>query len=203
MWRRSLFEMSRRDDAIVACHGVPGRVPPQKIRPAGCGVILAGVRTNRSRTSCARSYRTLRGGSLEDAFPGTSCQATIGVSRRDGIETLATASGAREQFRNTLRRTKKHPKLPLFSSVRPFWVKIPSGCFDRRSTCAPPRLLPIHDRRMILTDFLACRTVHRDQSQSPQAKLRSSVFRTRTRCRRKRKMEFERRSRIGGGFDRE
>jgi hypothetical protein len=30
-------------------------------------------------TSCDRSYRTLRDGSLEGAFPGTSCQATIGV----------------------------------------------------------------------------------------------------------------------------
>ena len=30
------------------------------------------------RFSCARSYRTLRDGSFEDAFPGTPCQATIG-----------------------------------------------------------------------------------------------------------------------------
>ena len=35
--------------------------------------------------SYARSYRTLRDGSFEDAFPGTSCQATIGVSLRDGL----------------------------------------------------------------------------------------------------------------------
>jgi hypothetical protein len=35
------------------------------------------------RISCARSYRTLRDGSFEDAFPGTSCQATIGLSLRD------------------------------------------------------------------------------------------------------------------------
>ena len=41
--------MSRRDDAIVAWHEVPGRTPPQKIRPVGYGLILAGVRTNRSR----------------------------------------------------------------------------------------------------------------------------------------------------------
>jgi hypothetical protein len=45
--------MSRRDYAIVAWHEVPGRAPPQKIRPVGYGVILAGVRTNRSRTSLA------------------------------------------------------------------------------------------------------------------------------------------------------
>ena len=37
-----------RDDAIVAWHEVPGRAPPKKIRPVGYGVILAGVRTNRS-----------------------------------------------------------------------------------------------------------------------------------------------------------
>jgi hypothetical protein len=49
----SLFEMSRRDDAIVAWHEVPGRAPHQKIRPVGYGVILAGARTNRSRTSLA------------------------------------------------------------------------------------------------------------------------------------------------------
>jgi hypothetical protein len=35
--------MSRRDDAIVAWHEVPGRAPPQKIRPVGYGVILAGL----------------------------------------------------------------------------------------------------------------------------------------------------------------
>jgi hypothetical protein len=34
------------------------------------------------------SYRTLRDGSFEDAFPGTSCQATIGVSLRDGLADL-------------------------------------------------------------------------------------------------------------------
>jgi hypothetical protein len=33
--------------------------------------------------SYARSYRTLRDGSSVDAFPGTSCQATIMVSLRD------------------------------------------------------------------------------------------------------------------------
>jgi hypothetical protein len=49
--------MSRRDDAIVAWHEVPGRAPPQKIRPVGYGVILAGARTNRSRTSLALHAR--------------------------------------------------------------------------------------------------------------------------------------------------
>jgi hypothetical protein len=35
--------------------------------------------------SCARSYRTLRDGSFKDALPGTSCQATIGLSLRDRL----------------------------------------------------------------------------------------------------------------------
>jgi hypothetical protein len=35
--------------------------------------------------SYARSYRTLRDASFEDAFPGTSCQATVGVSLLDGL----------------------------------------------------------------------------------------------------------------------
>ena len=38
--------MSRRDGAIVAWHEVPGIGPPQKSRPAGYGVIGAGVRTD-------------------------------------------------------------------------------------------------------------------------------------------------------------
>jgi hypothetical protein len=33
--------MSWRDDAIVAWHEVPGRAPPQKIRPVGYGVNKA------------------------------------------------------------------------------------------------------------------------------------------------------------------
>ena len=80
--------MSRRDDAIVAWHEVPGTTPPQKSRPVGYGVIPAGVRP--FRISCARSYRTLRDGSSTDAFPGTSCQATIVLSLRDRFQTFAT-----------------------------------------------------------------------------------------------------------------
>ena len=38
--------MSRRDDAIVAWHEVPGTASPQKGRPVGYGVIRAGVRTD-------------------------------------------------------------------------------------------------------------------------------------------------------------
>jgi hypothetical protein len=40
-------------------------------------------RTLRREIRCARSYRTLRDGSFEGPFPGTSCQATIGLSLRD------------------------------------------------------------------------------------------------------------------------
>jgi hypothetical protein len=78
---------------IVARHEVPGTALPQESLPVGHGLIRAGVRRfdaflknpahistrNTSGISCARSYRTLRDGSFEDAFPGTSCQATIGV----------------------------------------------------------------------------------------------------------------------------
>jgi hypothetical protein len=51
------WHLSRRDSAIVAIrraiacswrawHEVPGNVPPQKSRPVGYGLILAGVRTS-------------------------------------------------------------------------------------------------------------------------------------------------------------
>jgi hypothetical protein len=36
---KAYCEMSRRDDATVAWHEVPGRAPPQKSRPLGYGVI--------------------------------------------------------------------------------------------------------------------------------------------------------------------
>jgi hypothetical protein len=39
--------------------------------------------------SCARSYRTLRDGSFEGRFPGTPCQATIGVSLRDALADIS------------------------------------------------------------------------------------------------------------------
>jgi hypothetical protein len=37
---------SRRDSPIVAWHEVTGTVPPQKSRPAGYGLIRAGMRTD-------------------------------------------------------------------------------------------------------------------------------------------------------------
>src|SRR5580704_9112960 len=40
---KAYCEMSRRDDAIVAWHKVPGKAPPQGSRPVGYGVIRAGV----------------------------------------------------------------------------------------------------------------------------------------------------------------
>jgi hypothetical protein len=67
---------------IVAWHEVPGTAPPEKHRPIGYGVVRAGVRTSGMR--CARSFRTLYGTVLSrDAFPGTSCEATIAPSLRD------------------------------------------------------------------------------------------------------------------------
>src|SRR6202790_5899237 len=85
--------MSRRDGAIVAWHKVPGTAPPQKSRPVGYGMIRAGVRTDtmigvtkfRVRKliplGLAAPDHTVPYGTVlsRDAFPGTSCQATIGV----------------------------------------------------------------------------------------------------------------------------
>ena len=87
---KACCEMSQRDGAIVAWHEVPGRTPPQKSRPVGYGLIRAGVRTDsmiRERLwphmaiSLAAPDRTVPYGRVlsRDAFPGTSCQATIGV----------------------------------------------------------------------------------------------------------------------------
>jgi hypothetical protein len=67
--------LSRRDDAIVAWHEVPGNIAILS-RPVGYGLILAGVQGVRTESSfgltwaaslrinCARSYRTLRDGSF-------------------------------------------------------------------------------------------------------------------------------------------
>ena len=57
--------LSRRDRQIVARHEY---VFSALLNRPGRPVVL--------RT---RSYRTLRDGSFEGRFPGTSCQATIGV----------------------------------------------------------------------------------------------------------------------------
>src|SRR6476646_6437455 len=86
--------MSQGDDVIVAWHEVPGRAPPKTVRPVGYGVISCRwTQIDRERlcpymsgiVKATRSYRTLRDGSFEDALPGTSCQATIGVSLRDRL----------------------------------------------------------------------------------------------------------------------
>jgi hypothetical protein len=54
-------------------------------RAPSIGVVLRDAPSTRktSGISCARSYRTLRDGSFGARFPGTSCQATIGLSLRD------------------------------------------------------------------------------------------------------------------------
>jgi hypothetical protein len=102
------FETSRRDGAIVAWHEVPGTAthqrPSRRVRCDPCRVRTDSMieneeisnlkkrvssllketrRTLRREIRCARSYRTLRDGSFEGLFPGTSCQATIGLSLRD------------------------------------------------------------------------------------------------------------------------
>jgi hypothetical protein len=44
-WRLE-FNLLSRDRAIVAWHEVPGTPPPQKSRPVGYGLILAGVHSS-------------------------------------------------------------------------------------------------------------------------------------------------------------
>src|SRR5580704_7048888 len=96
---KACCEMSRRDGAIVAWHEVPGTAPSQKSRPVGYGVIRAGLRTD-SMSGVTKAVRLIKAGSSawihlglatpdhtvpyvtvlsRDAFPGSSCQATIGV----------------------------------------------------------------------------------------------------------------------------
>jgi hypothetical protein len=117
---KACCEMSRRDGVIVAWHEVPGKGPFRKGRPVGYGVTVfryfAGsgkswgdaeqvhsVHESRttSGTSCVRSYRTLRDGALEvwrGAVPGTSCQATVGLSLRDRTCCLAASGSLDDRF---------------------------------------------------------------------------------------------------------
>src|ERR1700722_12469855 len=94
---------SRRDRLIVAWHEVPGSAPPQNSRPVGYGVIRLGVRADsmigvrnfkirRLKTftldvGLAAPDHTVPYGTVlsRDAFPGTSCLATIMLSLRDKI----------------------------------------------------------------------------------------------------------------------
>jgi hypothetical protein len=91
---------------IVARHEVPGTAPPKKSRPLGYGVIPAGVRTDSmigvTKTETRRTFRreiplgsaapdhTVPYGTVlsRDAFPGTSCLATISLSLRDKSHSL-------------------------------------------------------------------------------------------------------------------
>jgi hypothetical protein len=101
--------MSRRDGAIVARLEVPGTAPPRKYRPVGYGVTISRrsrkwsmTTRNTSGIGCARSYRTLRDGSFEGAFPGTSCQATIGLSLWDRAVRSGDRSNIKESFKARL-----------------------------------------------------------------------------------------------------
>ncbi len=93
------------------------RAPPQKIRPVGYGVILAGVRTNRSRTSLGPiipypTGRFFRGRFPRHFVPGYDrCVPTGRACKR-----FATASRERaSNFVTPFVGPKKHPKLPLSS----------------------------------------------------------------------------------------
>jgi hypothetical protein len=94
--------LSRRDRVIVARHEVPGTAPPQKNRPVAYGMIRAGAPIRHTTIGVEEiSYtrienllydfgplglaaldHTVPYGTVlsRDAFPGTSCQATISLS---------------------------------------------------------------------------------------------------------------------------
>ena len=98
--------MSRRDNAIVAWHEVPGIAPPQNSRPVGYGMIprvgapIRRLEGGKFECGIAKQNRNYPQNAwwdqlrqivpyptgrffLRDAFPGTSCQATISLSLRD------------------------------------------------------------------------------------------------------------------------
>jgi len=82
----SWLEMSRRDDVIVAWHEVPRGAPPQKIRPVGYGVILAGVRTNRERLWPYMGGIAKQNGTIPKCL-GSVSDHLISVSRSFMLET--------------------------------------------------------------------------------------------------------------------
>jgi hypothetical protein len=103
-------EMSRGDGAIVACHEMLGTTPPEKgrsrrVRCDGVSQLQEAVHHDEKHLwiGYARSYRTLRDGSFEDAVPVTSCQVTIGLSLRDRLGCLA-GNGAACRYRSAPRR---------------------------------------------------------------------------------------------------
>jgi hypothetical protein len=110
-------QMSRRDDAIVAWHEVPGTEQPERSRPVGYGLIRAGVRRSddwgdenfeeKHLWDLAAPDHTVPSGTvlLRDAFPGTACQVTIGVvPTGHGSRHLATALGKLARSSSLLRR---------------------------------------------------------------------------------------------------
>ena len=71
------------------------------------------------RIGCARAYRTLRDGSFEDAFPGTSCQATIGVSLRDGLADASQRATSRESASRPFVGAKTSQTAPKLDDIQP------------------------------------------------------------------------------------
>ena len=99
-----------RSQARSAWESATPKEPSRRVR---CDSFRCTHESIENVISRARSYRTLRDGSFEDAFPGTSCQATIGLSLRDGLQTrFATAS--RERVSKTLQG--KNIKPPFLRS---------------------------------------------------------------------------------------
>jgi hypothetical protein len=118
----------RRDRLIVARHEVPGSTPPQKSGPVGYGVIRAGVRADSMIGVRKFQIRRLKAFTLDvglaapdhtvpygtvllgDAFPSTSCLATIMLSLWDNMRfTLGLEIGHSENY---LARGVKRPRFP-------------------------------------------------------------------------------------------
>jgi hypothetical protein len=112
---------------------------------------------NTSGTSCTRSYRTLRDGSSEDAFPGTSCQATIGVSLRDVLADAWQRHSARERASDfvtpalgqktsqTALNLEEAPFSPRLKPERSFVVELTTSS-SVHDGCCTYQSSPIKDR---------------------------------------------------------
>jgi hypothetical protein len=90
----------RRDGAIVAWHEVPSEAPPKEPSRR--------VRSNSCRCApileLAAPDHTVPYGTVPsmDAFPGTSCQATIVLSLRDALSDISQQALARPDHNRTL-----------------------------------------------------------------------------------------------------
>ena len=117
--------MSRRDGAIVAWHKVPEKGPSRKGRPVGYSVTVFRRFWGKSMRGelplgPAASDHTVPYGTVlrRGAVPGTSWQATIGLSLRDRMCCLV-ASGSLEHLNQcSLRKSRKRQNPMLICGER-------------------------------------------------------------------------------------